>query len=130
MVTIFFILSAFLISIGKGIADITSDEPNWQKSIFSNWKIDSFFGCKDFTWERKYRQNKILNYLFTTILVFTTDIWHLANFINKIGFYLALLTLPFIQYTITTKLILITIHLSINTILFHLFYHNILRKKI
>lgn len=128
MVTIFFILSAFLISIGKGIADITSDEPNWQKSIFSNWKIDSFFGCKDFTWERKYRQNKILNYLFTTILVFTTDIWHLANFINKIGFYLTLFSSAFLSYTIIIKLILILLHLLINTIFFHIFYHYLLRK--
>jgi hypothetical protein len=85
---ILFLLSAIIIAIGKAIADITSDETNWSKSIFSKYKINSFFGCKDNTWERKYYfKNKTLKYLFSTIFVFTTDIWHLGNFISKVGTY-------------------------------------------
>lgn len=120
------ILSAFLISLGKGIADIVSDEPNWNKSIFSKYPIDSFFGCKDNTWKRKYRDNKLWNYLFSTILVFTTDIWHFANTITKFGWYLGLLSILFLPCNI----FLILLHLVINTIGFHLFYHYILRSNI
>jgi hypothetical protein len=126
---ILFILSAILISLGKGIADIVSDESNWQKSIFSNYKIDSFFGCKDNTWQRKYRDNKLWNYLFSTILVFTTDIWHLANTISKIGWYLGLVSILFLPYGLLINMLLILVHLVLNTFLFHIFYHNLLRKS-
>lgn len=126
---ILFILSAILISLGKGIADIVSDESNWQKSIFSNYKIDSFFGCKDNTWQRKYRDNKLWNYLSSTILVFTTDIWHLANTISKIGYYLGLVSILFLPYGLLVNMLLILVHLGLNTFLFHIFYHNLLRKS-
>lgn len=121
-------MSALLISIGKGIADIVSDEPNWNKSIFSKYSIDGFFGCKDMTWKRKYRQNKILNYLFSTIFVFVTDIWHFANFINKTGYYLAITTAIMLPGSLIAKLILVVIHLFFVTFLFHISYHKILRK--
>lgn len=128
MVAFFFLISALLISLGKGIADIVSDESNWSKSIFSKYKIDSFFGCKDMTWERKYRDNKILNYLLTTIFVFVTDIWHFANFINKVGFYLALSMSVLLPGSLVAKLVLVLIHLFFTTVLFHILYHSILRK--
>jgi hypothetical protein len=126
---ILFILSAILISLGKGIADIVSDESNWQKSIFSKYKIDSFFGCKDNTWQRKYRDNKLWNYLFSTILVFTTDIWHLANTISKIGYYLGLVSILLLPYSLLLNMLFILVHLVLNTFLFHIFYHNLLRKS-
>ena len=126
---VLFILSAILISLGKGIADIVSDESNWQKSIFSKYKIDSFFGCKDNTWQRKYRDNKLWNYLFSTILVFTTDIWHLANTISKIGYYLGLVSILLLPYSLLLNMLLILVHLGLNTFLFHIFYHNLLRKS-
>ena len=127
---ILFILSAILISLGKAIADIVSDESNWQKSVFSTYKIDSFFGCKDNTWQRKYREDKLWNYLFSTILVFSTDIWHLANTISKIGYYLGLLSILFLSPSILANILLIFVHLVLNTSLFHIFYHNLLRKSI
>lgn len=129
MVISLFLLSAFLIGIGKAIADIVSDEPNWSKSIFSKKPIDSFFGCKDFTWIRKYRKNKFWNYLFTTILVFTTDIWHFANFISKGGLYLSMGLLLFLNdYNIVTNGFLVLLHLIINNMTFHLGYTYFLRK--
>lgn len=121
-------MSALLIALVKGIADIVSDEPNWNKSIFSKYKLDGFFGCKDMTWVRKYRDNKILNYLFTTIFVFVTDVWHFANFINKVGYYLALVTAVLLPGQIIIKIILVIIHLICVTFLFHISYHKVLRK--
>lgn len=124
-----FLLSAIIIAIGKAIADITSDETNWSKSIFSKYEINSFFGCKDNTWERKYNfKNKHVKYLFSTIFVFTTDIWHFANFISKVGTYLSLIIILFIPLNFVILLYMVLCHLILNNIAFHLFYHNFLRK--
>lgn len=128
MVTIF-LLSAIIIAIGKAIADITSDETNWSKSIFSKYKINSFFGCKDNTWERKYNfKNKTLKYLFSTIFVFTTDIWHFGNFISKVGTYTSIGIILFITYNFYLAVFLLASHILLNNITFHLFYHRFLRK--
>jgi hypothetical protein len=78
-------ISVFLVFSGKAIADTVSNEVTWSKSIFSKNNINSFWGSKDHTWKRKYRENKIKNYLFTTILVWTTDIWHFGNTIRRLG---------------------------------------------
>lgn len=128
MVTIF-LLSAIIIAIGKAIADITSDESNWSKSIFSKYEINSFFGCKDNTWERKYNfKNKTLKYLFSTIFVFTTDIWHFGNFISKVGTYTSIGIILFITYNFYLAVFLLASHILLNNITFHLFYHRFLRK--
>lgn len=127
MVTLL-ILSAILLFTGKGIADITSDKTNWEKSIFSKYKIDGFFGCKDFTYKRKYRKNKILNYLFSTILVWTTDIWHFANSITRMGNYLSVIFAFFLVQE-TNIFIIMLYYISTNIIGFHIMYHYILRKK-
>ena len=128
MVIVLLILSAFILALGKAVADIVSDEPNWSKSIFSKKPINSFFGCKDFTWERKYKTNKIWNYLSSTIFVFTTDIWHLGNFISKVGLYLSLGAILMLNNDIMTNLHLVILHLIVNTISFHLLYTYLLRK--
>jgi len=126
---ILFLLSAIIIAIGKAIADITSDETNWSKSIFSKYKINSFFGCKDNTWERKYYfKNKTLKYLFSTIFVFTTDIWHFGNFISKVGTYTSIGIILFITYNFYLAVFLLASHILLNNITFHLFYHRFLRK--
>ena len=128
MVTIF-LLSAIIIAIGKAIADITSDETNWSKSVFSKYEINSFFGCKDNTWERKYNfKNKTLKYLFSTIFVFTTDIWHFGNFISKVGTYISIGIILFITYNFYLAVFLLASHILLNNITFHLFYHRFLRK--
>lgn len=133
MYLIFFFVSVIFIFIGKGIADIVSDEPNWKKSIFSKYDINSFWGCKDNTWKRKYRTNKVLNYIFSTILVWTTDIWHFANMINKLGIYLSIFFALMLGYTYDFNglysFFLVTIFAFINILGFHLSYHYFLRKK-
>lgn len=126
---ILFLLSAIIIAIGKAIADITSDESNWSKSVFSKYKINSFFGCKDNTWERKYNfKNKTVKYLFSTIFVFTTDIWHFGNFISKVGTYTSIGIFLFITYNFYLAVFLVASHILLNNITFHLFYHRFLRK--
>ena len=126
---ILFLLSAIIIAIGKAIADITSDESNWSKSVFSKYKINSFFGCKDNTWERKYNfKNKTVKYLFSTIFVFTTDIWHFGNFISKVGTYTSIGIILFITYNFYLAVFLLASHILLNNITFHLFYHRFLRK--
>jgi hypothetical protein len=77
-------VSVCLVFTGKAVADTVSNEVSWTNSIFSVYDIESFWGSKDHTWKRKYKEDKILNYLFNTIFVFTTDIWHLANTIRRL----------------------------------------------
>jgi hypothetical protein len=133
MLYILFYLSVFLIFLGKGIADIVSDEPNWRKSVFSKFPIDSFWGCKDNTWVRKYRENKITNYLFSTIFVWTTDIWHFANMIGKLGTYLSVFFAILIGQSYDLNLfqsfLIVVLFTFFNILGFHLSYTYFLRKK-
>lgn len=133
MLYILFYLSVFLIFLGKGIADIVSDEPNWRKSVFSKFPIDSFWGCKDNTWVRKYRENKITNYLFSTIFVWTTDIWHFTNMIGKLGTYLsvffAILIGQSYELNLSQSFLIVVLFAFFNILGFHLSYTYFLRKK-
>lgn len=125
-------LSVFFVFIGKSVADIVSNEPNWKKSIFSKYPIDSFWGSKDHTWVRKYKykDNKILNYLFTTILVWTTDIWHLSNTIRRVGIYMGITGSLFIDNLSNSMIfIIVGLYIIINVIGFHIFYTKILRNE-
>ena len=123
MVTLIIALTVIL-ALSKGVADIVSDEPNWSKSIFSRFDISSFWGCKDYTWHRKYRHNKILNYVFSTILVWTSDIWHFANMIGRLSMYSIMCLIP----TCDDPIFMVASIAVINTVGFHLFYHYILRR--
>jgi len=128
-----FYLACFLIFIGKAIADITSNETSWRDSIFSKYAIDSFFGSKEYTYVRKDHQNQVLNWLFHTILVPFTDIWHLGNSIRRIGIYisniLAMLIGVYFPLNLWNGILIIFSFIVLNIIGFHFFYHNILRKK-
>lgn len=126
--TLFF-MSAILIFLGKGIADIVSDETNWKKSIFSKYPIDSFYGCKDNTDKRKYWKNKILSYLFSTIFVFVSDIWHFGNFLTKVGVYLSMGSIIFFDNNWIINILFILLHLLINLVGFHLTYHTLLNRR-
>ena len=120
-----FIFSALLVALAKGIEDITSDEPNWNRSVFSRWSITGFWGCKDFTWRRKYSSNRLWNLFSTTLFVALSDVWHLANLLRRVGYYLAIATVIFLDQ----PWLWLVVHLTINTLVFHLAYHYILRKR-
>jgi hypothetical protein len=128
------ILSCCLIFIGKAIADIVSNEVSWNQSIFSDFgSEESYWGHKDATWVRKDHDNLILNYLFHTIFVFITDLWHTANTLNRIGIYLSVLFSILLGSVITITFwnifwVLISI-ISVNVVGFHIFYHYVLRWK-
>lgn len=128
-----FFLSALFMFLGKAISDIVSDETNWRKSIFSKYKIDSFWGCKDNTDHRKYNDNKILEFLFKTILVWLTDIWHLGGAMVRFGTYSSILfsfLLCFYQIVpMNLFLVYYAIFIMINLFGFHFSYHFFLRKK-
>jgi len=124
-------ISVFFIFTGKAIADTVSNEVSWSKSVFSIYDIESFWGSKDHTWKRKYKEDKILNYLFNTIFVFTTDIWHLANTIRRIGIYLAILgsLMIDIELDFGGALLIVFIYMIMNILGFHLLYTEILKYK-
>lgn len=158
---VLFIIAVTMTFTGKAIADIVSDSSHWYHSIFSQYKIDSFWGSKERTWVRKYKcdcikfrsasENKfirlsintmiavvngIMQYLFTTILVWTTDIWHAANLMNRVGVYLAILfaILVGVEYchilTIQDIILIVGAFAFLNTLGFHIMYTYILRKKL
>lgn len=122
------------IFLGKAIADITSNEVHWKESIFSKKNtIDSFWGSKDHTWIRKDYENKLKNTLYHTFLVFTTDVWHLANTLRRIGIYLAIIFSMLIGnagiLNLWQQCIIILVFIMMNVVGFHVFYQYVLRKK-
>lgn len=128
------IISFAFIFIGKAVADITSNETSWNKSVFSKWGTkDSFWGSKEHTYKRKDKKNKILNWLFHNPLVFVTDVWHCANTLRRIGIYSSVLFGILLGGVMVIKLkflfwILLGL-IILNVVGFHVFYHIILRKK-
>lgn len=133
MLYILLALSLFFLTFGKAIADIVSEEDIWRKSWFSKFDINSYLGCKDYTWKRKYTNNKITTWLLSNPLVFLTDIWHLANTIQRLGLYLAIVCAIYLHQSTNINLlnvsIFISIFIGINTIGFHIFYHYVFLKK-
>lgn len=131
MIIALFYISVIFVFLGKAIADIVSDEPHWKKSIFNKYPIDSFYGCKDDTWVRKHNyKNKYIKYLFQTIFVFTTDIWHFANFIHILGVYLSVIFSVICGYYYGFIFIYnIFGYIFLNLIGFHICYHYILKRK-
>jgi len=121
-------VSVCLVFTGKAVADTVSNEVSWANSIFSKNHIESFWGSKDHTWKRKYKKDKILNYLFNTIFVFTTDIWHLANTIRRLGIYLGILAALIVNTTLLNELIIVSTYILLNVVGFHLLYTYILKK--
>ena len=158
---VLFILAVTMTFTGKAIADIVSDSSHWYHSIFSKYKIDGFWGSKERTWVRKHKcdcikfrfesknqhlnlaintmisvLNGFLQYLFSTLLVWTTDIWHAANLMNRIGVYLAILfaILVGIKYchilTAQDVVLIVGAFAFLNTLGFHVMYTYVLRKKL
>lgn len=146
MLFILFYLCVLLTTLGKAISDIVSDETNWKRSIFFRYKIDSYFGCKDNTYHRKYKPiqlksnvgiskyiNQFIAFSYRTLFVFLSDIWHLGNTISRGGYYFALLFAFMIGYSyginIIHALLLVCGFAAINIFGFHFFYHWGLRSK-
>jgi hypothetical protein len=54
---------------------------NYNATIFSNWKRGQQWINPRNGWRNKYKKSWFLTLLFSTILVFTTDLWHLVKFL-------------------------------------------------
>ena len=127
MVIFFFIFASAICGVFKAIADRVSSYDLWVNSVFSEFEDDGFFGPKDITWERKYRyDSKIARYLFSTILVFTTDIWHFANFVS---FYHSVAVVVLAVYIGEENILWLISFPAVRTLTFHIFYHYILYRK-
>ncbi len=81
------------IAILSAVMDIVADETHWMSSVFYEFGIDSWFGCKQDTWSRKYNINfvrtgsliqKVLIFLYTPF----SDIWHFAKFLQLVAIVL------------------------------------------
>jgi hypothetical protein len=131
-IIILFVISILFLTIGKAISDVVSEEDIWRKSTFSKYNIDSYLGCKDYTWKRKYHTNKIINWLLSNPFVFLTDVWHLGNTFQRLGLYLSIvngilfgLMIPFNVFFIC---VFIGLYIVFNVIGFHIFYHYLFLK--
>lgn len=77
------------------IANATLDEIRFHWSrLFGHWiptghKLEKWFN-PSISWKNKYFTSRFLTFLFSTLLVWTTDFWHLLKFviINSILFIL------------------------------------------
>lgn len=125
-------IGCFYVFFGKAVSDISDNYTVWKTSIFSKHPKDSFFGSKEYSYVRKDHDNFILNYLFHTILVFITDIWHFGNFIRRIGIYMSIIGGILIGSIIPVTLFNISLIIGgfifINIVGFHVFYSFILRS--
>lgn len=133
----------------EAVKEIVTYRSVWKSSIFSSkFKPDSYFGNGEDTHKRKWRYKelantatgikkyyyKTLNYLYTTVFVGLSDVWHGVDTVYKFLLYILFpITFIFMDgiiasgvfYLIQFGLFLWLIH----SISFHVFYHYILRKK-
>lgn len=127
---IFLFVSVLFLILGKAIADRVAEIELWQESIFSKFDKASFWGCKDYSWVRKDHKNKIIDWLLHNPLVFVTDIWHLANTVQRIGIYLIFLACWFIgEQSLLFYSIMVFIFVLVNVFGFHIVYHYLLKKR-
>lgn len=133
-------LGCLLIFAGKAIADVVAIKSIWNNSIFSKYKEDSFFGAKTSTSLRKEKVGawisshlhiplKIANYLSHTVLVGFTDVWHLANFVRRLGIYLSIFAAMNMQLPLYLNLVYLIIFVFLNMFGFWLMYNYILQKE-
>ena len=106
------------------LCNVTMDEIqfHWER-LFGHW----FPAGKDqwwnpaISWKNKYKESYFWTVIFSTILVFTTDFWHLLKFLflNSIFLIIALMSDPGIEWW---KYVLVLIFLNVCWgILFELF---------
>jgi hypothetical protein len=132
-------VGAVLLGLSKAVADTVAEKPLWDKSIFNKIAlrfnnsyenaINSWWGCKDFTWTRKDKENKILNYLFHNQLVGLTDIWHFANTVRSVStiYILFIILNVFLSFIPAIAISVLTIVLS--QVNFVVLYNWVFRGK-
>lgn len=81
-----------LAAICNAVMDVIAHK--YEMSIFSN--LNSTFWDPEYSWERKYKNNNYFSgkpkfFGSTTFLVFTTDAWHLFQFLSNSFIIIAIL---------------------------------------
>lgn len=127
----FLTLGLLFLIFGKAVSDRVNHIDLWSESIFSKFDKSSFWGCKDYSWIRKDHPNKILNWLLHNPLVFLTDIWHLANSMQRLGIYFSMVGCWFASNLSAFEffIYLIPAFILTNILGFHITYHYILKKR-
>lgn len=115
-----------IIGFTKAVSDLVSHYDTWSYSIFWGCNPVGFWGPKDRTWKRKQRKNKFLNWLFSTVLVWTTDLWHFSNSINMLC-YLGAFFCAWMLGQSGEGFYMLLMFPGIRTGWFHVCYHYALR---
>lgn len=126
MVMFFVTFAGILCGLFKAVADRVSAYDIWVSSVFSVCDSGSFFGPKDHTWLRKYNmsKNKAVAYLFKTVFVFATDIWHFANMVS----WLSVVAVIFLSiYADDMYWLHGVLFIVARMTAFHLSYHHLLK---
>lgn len=120
MITIFlFALSGFFKAINNAIKD------HYDNSIFSlikNKKIIQWIDPR-ISWENKYKWGKgkkIPTFLFKTIFVWITDLWHFCEMLNR--FWYAIATVKFVSILPFCDALYVFILVACCFVPFHVFY--------
>jgi len=122
MIALFIILAA--------IANAAMDKINFhfKKSIFpdTNWVNP------EKSWVNKYKyKHPVFRFLFSTVLVFTTDFWHMCKFIwlKLILFAILFAAVLVIHYSIIELVIMFILLWALYSFIFEVFFAIIFDKK-
>lgn len=137
----------YLINLAIGIivyaiADVLHDRSSsiatWRTSILKIITVDllkmteekavnSFFGSKDYTWDRKHNDNiGVFSKLKKSIFVMFTDIWHLSDTIKRIGIHYIMFSLLVVFLPFLSALLLTVFNYIVFAFIFHINYTYVL----
>lgn len=132
---IFLVLIILVLIYLAGVSEAAMDKIqfHFHESIFSNDKFKKSFWNPDFSWTNKYKNGNILEgpkfWLSTTLLVFTTDGWHLFKFFRNLFFFSALAIAFFSKLDFTWTIIITIVSRTVYGIAFNQFYNKYFKHE-
>jgi len=126
LITIFFLI--IISGISEAICDIIQHK--YEQSIFFKYsRFNDYFWNPLISWKNKYKsKNKFILYLKKTILVFTTDAWHLFKTLKTVTEY-SIIFLLILFFNPLNAIFLILGSKLLIKLIFELFYSKILTYK-
>lgn len=129
---ILFITITFLLICINGLSEAICDvlQHKYDQSVFNSSKFKEQFWNPSLSWMNKHVDgSKFKKLLFKTVLVFTTDAWHLFKTIKTISEYsIIILVITYINVNFWMILILISFKILMK-LFFEFFYSKILIKQ-
>jgi hypothetical protein len=119
------ILIPTLLLIISGVCEAIMDTLNfhYHTSIFT--KFNPQFWNPELSWKNKYVDgSKIKKWAFKTVLVFTTDAWHLFKVLHTTTFVIGMFLTGYLGYSFLWVLVLVAIKKGIFELLMKLFNHG------